>query len=582
MKTRTRTPSLRVRLWVMLGLMSLMATSLAVRAVELQVVRKDFYQRQGDARHVRVAEIPASRGMVVDRHGEPLAVSTPVDSASADPRTLLLQARARIPDIAQVLGLDAEALEQALMRRADKEFMWLRRHLHPEVANQVRALGVPGVSLQREYRRYYPAGEVFAHVVGFTDIDDRGQEGLELSYDSSMAGRPGAKRVIRDRMGRTIEDVEMIRAAEPGRVLTLSLDRRIQYLAYRELKATMAEVSASSGSIVVLDARTGEVLAMVNQPSFNPNARDRRQVSASRNRAVTDVFEPGSIIKPFTVAAALESGRFRSDTVFHTAPGSMLVGRHPVRDVRNFGDLDMAGLLRKSSNVAAAQLALGMPADHLWDAFRRFGFGQVSGSGFPGESPGLLPDWQRWRELEKATLSYGYGLTTTPLQMAVAYAALANGGRLRAPTFLRVEPNPDQAVIDPMLASQVLGMLESVVGPEGTGLRAQVHHYRVGGKTGTSRKVGAGGYENRYVAAFAGIAPISQPRLVAVVVVHEPKGAAYYGGQIAAPLFGRVVGGALRLLDVPPDAINVQQALVADLEGAELQDPLELAEPISP
>lgn len=543
---------LRTRVYLVLATLSLLSTALIARAFDLQVLRTDFYQQHGDARFLRVVKIPSTRGMILDRNGEPLAVSTPVESVWANPKELLL-ARGQLVQLAPLIGFDAETLEQRLTQRGDKEFVYLRRQMSPSEGELVRALKIPGVNLQREYKRYYPAGELLAHIVGFTNIDDQGQEGLEAIYNDWLKGSAGAKRVIRDRKGQTVEDVELVSAAEPGRDLKLSIDRRVQYVAYRELKAAIAKHRATSGSVVVLDVSNGEVLAMVNQPSFNPNQRDGTSTDQMRNRAVTDVFEPGSIIKAFTVAAALESGQFQPTTLIDTTPGTLLVANHLVPDVRNFGVLDLTGILKKSSNVGASRLALALKSDHLWDVFHRFGFGQVTGSGFPGESPGSLTDFRRWGDLEKATLSYGYGLSVTPLQMAQAYAALANQGRIRKPTFVRGAINPDSAVIDPQIATQLVTMLEAVTMPDGSGVKAQVLHYRVAGKTGTARKAGPTGYAKRYIAAFAGLAPASHPRFVAVVMINDPKGEEYYGGQISAPLFARVMAGTLRLMDVPPD-----------------------------
>jgi cell division protein FtsI (penicillin-binding protein 3) len=567
MNERIVATELRGRVWFVLGCLSLLSTALVARAFDLQVLRKEFYQDQGDARFLREVEIPTTRGMIVDRNGEPLAVSTPVESVWAHPRTLLGQ-RGALPALAPLIGLDTETLENRLTQRADKDFVYLRRQMNPADAEQIRALKIPGVNFQREYRRFYPAGELLAHVVGFTNVDDNGQEGLEWIYNDWLKGTAGKKRVIRDRKGQTVEDVELISAAEPGQDLKLSIDRRVQYIAYRELKATISEHRAASGSVVVLDVSNGEVLAMVNQPSYNPNQRGQSDLSALRNRAVTDVFEPASIIKPFTVAAALESGQFKPESQIDTAPGTLRVGSHLVPDVRNFGVLDLTGILKKSSNVGASRLALALKSDHLWDAFHRFGFGQVTGSGFPGESPGSLPDFRGWDDLEKATLSYGYGLSVTPLQMAQSYAALANHGRIRKPSFVRGADQPDSAVIDPAIAAEVVKMMEAVTMPDGTGVRARVLHYRIAGKTGTARKASSAGYEKRYVAGFAGMAPASTPRFVVVVMINDPKGEAYYGGQISAPLFSRVMAGTLRLMDVPPD--QIERTDLAPVETVEM------------
>ncbi|MDX1626718.1 MAG: penicillin-binding transpeptidase domain-containing protein, partial [Wenzhouxiangellaceae bacterium] len=414
---------------------------------------------------------------------------------------------------------------------------------------------------------FYPTAEVSAQVVGITNIDEIGQEGLELAYDSWLTGTTGLKRVVQDRLGRTVENVELIREAEAGRELRLTLDRRLQYLAYRGLAETIAEHRARSGSVVVLDVTTGGILAMVNFPSFNPNARNRGAAEARRNRALTDVLEPGSVVKPFVVAAAMEAGLARPSMLVDTAPGWMQVSGHTIEDVRNYGELTVTGILTKSSNVGVAQLAMAMDPQHMWSMYSRLGFGTVTGTGFPGESAGVLRDYQRWRKLEQATLSYGYGLSVTPLQLARAMAAVADDGRLRQPTFIMEPDNPVQSVMDPALAKQLREMLETVTGPEGTATRAAIDGYRVAAKTGTSRKVGVGGYGDRYVSSIAGFAPITAPRIAAVVVIHDPRGDAYYGGAVAGPLFGRVVADALRLMNVPPDDVGSLVALAEDPTG---------------
>jgi cell division protein FtsI (penicillin-binding protein 3) len=544
----------RRRLYVVAGVLCLSTVALVVRAVDLQLIDKDFYQQQGDARFLREMPIATSRGMITDRHGEPLAVSTPVVSIWANPQELLLHPE-RLPELAQALGTGVDLLTQRLAQRADKEFVYLRRHLNPDEAEAITALGVPGVASQREFRRFYPMGEVMSHVLGFTNIDDRGQEGLELAFDDWLTGKPGAKKVIRDRRGRIVENVDLIRAAEPGRQLSLSIDRRIQYLAYRELKSALLEHGATSGSVVVLEVATGEVLAMVNQPSYNPNAREAVEPGAFRNRALTDVFEPGSVIKTFTVAAALETGKFTPETVIDTTPGTMPLAGHTIRDVHNYGKVDLTRLLTKSSNVAATKLALEMSNEHFHDVLRRFGFGEATGIGFPGESPGVLPGPRSWGILHKATISYGYGLSTTALQLAQAYAAVGNGGMLMPPTFIHGGSSPGRQVIDPQLAHTLVGMLETVTGGEGTAQRARVSGFRAAGKTGTSRMASAGGYQKRYISLFAGLIPASNPRFSVVVVVNDPSGRDYYGGLVAAPVFGRMMEGALRVMDVPPDDV---------------------------
>lgn len=563
----------RLRLYAVLLVFGVAGSGLLARAIDLQVLRKDFYQDQGDARFLREVPIPAYRGNITDRHGEPLAVSTPVISLWADPGRVL-EAPDRIAELAAALNLDETALRERLEQRRDREFVYLERHMSPQKAQRVLDLELPGVNSQREFKRYYPAGEVFGHVLGFTNIDDRGQEGLELAFDHWLAGTPGSKRVIRDRRGRVVETVEQAKAPKPGQDLTLSLDRRLQYLAYRELAAAMLEHKAKAGSVVVLDVASGEVLAMVNQPSFNPNNRARATTSRMRNRATIDVFEPGSVIKPFTVAAALESGRFDARSIIDTSPGTLAVANHVVRDYRSYGRLDLAGILAKSSNVGATRLAQGMPSEHLWDMYRRFGFGQPTGSGFPGEASGSLPDPKRWGPVERATLSYGYGLSTTVLQLAQGFAALADGGRMRAPSFVHGSNNPSTAVIDPILAEQVKTMLETVTAAGGTATRANVEHYQVAGKTGTARKIGSGGYESRYISVFAGYAPADRPQVACVVVIDEPTGGEYYGGAVAAPVFSRVVGGALRLFDIPPASGLPEGTHMAAL-GSPVAEPVE-------
>ena len=566
---RVKPANIRARLYIVAMVLALSSSALIVRAVDLQVVRKDFYQEQGDQRYLRDIPIPVSRGTIFDRNGEPLAVSTPVESIWANP-TDVLSASDRLPELAKALGLDEEDLKQKLVQRSDKEFVYLKRHLNPDDAKAIVDLGIPGVASEREFRRYYPSGEVMAHVLGFTNIDDRGQEGLELAFDDWLAGKPGMKRVIRDLHGQVVENVELLREAQPGRDLTLSIDRRIQYLAYRELLAGLQEHHATSGSMIIIDVPTGEVLAMVNAPSFNPNARNGVDPSFRRNRAVTDVVEPGSTIKAFTISAALESGKWKPHSPIDTTPGTFtLADGRVIRDVHNKGMLDVTGVITHSSNVGAAKIGLTLTRDHMYDVDHRFGFGEVSGSGFPGESPGLLPYAKSWGPVEQATISYGYGLNVTPLQLVNAYTAIANNGRLRSPTFVKGAQNPDTAVIDPDIAANIRKMLETVVTPEGSGLKAAITNYRVAGKTGTSRAASGGGYDNRHISLFVGMVPASNPRLAAVVVIHDPQGA-YYGGLVSAPVFSKVMDGALRLLDVPPD--NVKNWYTGSPQGAPTLD----------
>ncbi len=548
----------RWRLWAVLVALGVGAATLLARGVYLQVIDQDFLEKQGDARILRVAKLSANRGMILDRNGEALAVSTPVDTVWADPRKLA-QVPQDFPRLAKALDRDVQWLARRVTSSLDREFVYLVRHMRPQDAAKVKALGIPGVDTLREYRRYYPAGEVTGHLLGFTNVDDVGQEGLELAFDQWLGGEPGAMRVMRDSLGRTIEDIERIKAPRPGQDLRTSIDLRVQYLAYRELKAAVQANHARSGSVVVLDVATGEVLAMVNQPAFNPNDREQYSASRYRNRATNDFFEPGSSIKPFVVAAGMETGRFHSDTLIDTSPGTLRVGIKTVKDKHNLGTIDVTTVLAKSSNVGVVKIALSLEPEQMWRAFDLFGFGRVSGSGFPGESAGILTSHGHWRSIGQATMSYGYGLSVTPLQLAQAYAVLGAGGIRRPISLRRVESPPaGERVFDESVMQELVHMMESVVSEAGTARRASVMGYRVAGKTGTAWKASeTGGYStNKYMAVFGGVVPASKPRLAAVVVIDEPTGGAYYGGQVAAPVFSAVMSGALRLLAVAPDDLQ--------------------------
>lgn len=552
---------------LLLAVFTLAGLALALRAFELQLLDQEFLKHQADARHLRTVAIPAHRGVITDRAGDPLAISIPVDSVWADPGQAL-QAPQRLAQVAERLDLDPGKLQARLQARQAREFEYLRRHLDPNQADLVRQIGAPGVYLRREYKRFYPLGEVTGHVLGFTDIDDRGQEGIELAFDNWLQGQPGAKRILRDRKGNAIADIARLRASEPGDELTLTLDRRLQFLAYRELKAAVQAHQASSGSVVILEPRTGAVLAMANQPAFNPN--DRRQIVSShyRNRAVTDVLEPGSTLKPFTIAMALAADAYQPGDQIDTRPGYYQVAGHTIQDHRNYGRLDLGMILTKSSNVGASQIALSLPAERLWSMLHRLGFGQASGLQFPGAGPGRLAHHSRWRRLEHATIAFGYGVAVTPLQLARAYAVLANDGRLPEAHLVKRETVSRQ-VMPAATARTVRQMLESVVGPEGTASRAAVANYRVAGKTGTVHKAVAGGYaEDRYQSLFVGMAPASRPCLLTVVVIDEPKGQEYYGGLVAAPVFARIMAEALRLTNVPPDNLPTRKAAHAAGGGA--------------
>lgn len=559
------TASFRWRAYLLMGVLACGAGGLVWRAVSLQLVDHTFLAKEGDARVSRVATIAAHRGTITDRYGEPLAVSTPVDSIWVNPKELAL-ATDQIPRLATALKLDRQELARRITSNLDRQFLYLARGRQPTEAEQIKALGIPGVYLSREYRRYYPSGEVAGHILGFTNVDDAGQEGLELAFDHWLAGEDGAKRVIQDRYGRTVQDVESIRQVRPGRDLVLSIDLRIQYLAYRELKAAIREQSARAGSIVVMDVTTGEVLAMVNQPSYNPNDREQMLPATYRNRAATDIFEPGSSIKPFFVAAGIASGKYDDRSIIDTSPGFFKVGATVEEDEHNFGAVNIATILAKSSNVGMARLALSLEPKLIWNTLTQFGFGQVTTSGYPGESAGLLANYSQWRPVGIATMSHGYGISVTPLQLAHAYATVGTFGLARPVSFLRVDTPPaGQRALDDRATRQLIGMLESVVVAEGaTGKRAAIPGYRVSGKTGTAYKAQAGGYStDQYMAVFGGVAPASEPRLAAVVVIDEPNAGKHRGGEVAAPVFSAVVGGALRLLAVAPDrAVNAPDDVV--------------------
>jgi cell division protein FtsI (penicillin-binding protein 3) len=534
---------------------ALCAAALEGRILYLQIVDKDFLAAQANDRHVRTVQISAHRGSLTDRYGEPLAVSTPIDTIYANPQELKA-ALERLGELAALLDLDDEWLARRITSNPESEFVFLKRRVLPDEARQVLALGLPGVGTMREYRRYYPAGEVTGHVVGFTDIDDLGQEGLEAAFNHWLKGEPGSKQVLRDRRGQVISDVALLQAARPGRDLRTSIDLRIQYLAYRELKAAVADSRARSGSVVVLDPRTGEVLAMVNQPSYNPNDREQLRPENYRNRAVTDPFEPGSSFKPLVIAAALESRAFNPRSIVDTSPGRLSIGERIItEDPSNFGRIDLTTVLAKSSNVGAARVALKLEPQAISDVLNGFGIGRLTDSAFPGESAGVLKDANS--TIGQATLSYGYGVSVTTLQLARAYAAIAAHGMLRPVSLLALDQAPaGERVISAETASDLTHMLEAVVSPQGTGQRAAVRNFHVAGKTGTAQKAEAGGHsDQRHLAAFAGYAPATEPRLVVVVVIDEPQGAKYYGSDIAAPVFANIVSGALRVLAVPPDAL---------------------------
>ena len=545
------------RSFVLLACLLLSFTVLAGRAVYLQGLNNAFLQAKGESRYARAIEITATRGMIVDRNNEPLAISTPVESVAASPADIDITPE-QSRKLAKLLQTDVLDLQRKL-EDTNREFVYLKRQLPPEQAAKIVELNIPGVFLQREYRRYYPAGDVMAHIIGFTNVDDKGQEALELAFEDKLRGKSGHRRVIKDRMGRIVEDMEGIRAPQHGERLTLSIDAKIQYLAFRELKKAIAEHRAKAGGIVVLDALTGEVLAMANFPTYNPNNRSGHDAAKARNRAVTDLFEPGSTLKPFTAATALEAGTATAESIIQTAPGQLTSGKATIHDAHPHGALTVAQVIQKSSNVGSAKLALGLPPETLWSVFNSVGFGMPPQSGFPGEVAGRLRAHEKWRPIEQATMSYGHGISVSLLQLARAYTIFATDGELKSPALIKRAtgdtPGESTRVISARTAQAVRKMLEMAVQAGGTAPKAQIVGYRVAGKTGTAHKLEGRGYAaNRYISSFVGFAPVSNPRLIVAVMIDEPNAGQHYGGMVAAPVFSEVMGGALRLMAVPPDA----------------------------
>jgi len=564
------------RFRVVIGLLAVMVGAIAWRIIDLQVVDRDFLKGQGDARSLRHIPIPAHRGLITDRNGEPLAVSTPVTTLWANPKEMQAS-KERWPALAAALKQNPQQLTQRLEQNAGKEFIYLVRGLTPEQGQVVLDLKVPGVYGIEEFRRFYPAGDVAAHMVGFTDLDDHGREGVELAYDEWLAGVPGKRQVIKDRRGRLIKDIQVTKNAKAGKTLALSIDLRLQYLATRELRNAIAEQEAKAGSLVIMDVKTGEVLAMVNQPTYNPNNRRSMFPAAMRNRAIIDVFEPGSTVKPLSMSAALQSGRWKPTDKVEVYPGTLQLGRYTIRDVsKSEGPiLDLTGILINSSNVGMSKIAFDIGGESIYRVMSQLGLGQYTGLGFPGERVGNLPNHREWRKAETATLSYGYGLSVTALQLVHAYAALANDGKMVPLSILKIDKAPESTQVVPKeTAETIQGMLQQVIeAPRGV-FRAQVPSYHVGGKSGTARKatIGSKGYtENAYRSLFAGFGPMSDPRYAVVVVIDEPSKGGYFGGLVSAPVFSKVMSGTLRLMNVPPDnlppATPQQQVNAAPAKG---------------
>lgn len=544
------------RLYVVVSLIIMVFVGIAARAAYLQVIDSEKLRYQGDLRSKRTIVSQSHRGNIVDRHGTALAVSVPVEVVWAEPNVIHkkngLADKRRWEALADVLDRPVEKLLGAV---ADpkKRFVYLKRQVSPAQADYIKQLRIPGIYLKPSSRRYYPTGEVTSHVVGFTNIDDKGQNGIEKTYDDWLTGAPIKRKVRRARDGMVVERLNTVEEGENANDVVSSIDQRIQAIAYRELKTATEKYRATSGSLIVLDVKTGEVLAMANTPSYNPNNRRSMLPYRLRNRAITDTFEPGSTIKPLAAMMALDYGKFTLDSVIDTKPGWYRLGANTVRDSRNLGEIDVPTIIAKSSNVGVSKMALSVPKEQLLTSYYNLGFGSRTHITLPGESPGVLSERRRWSDFEIATLSYGYGLAVTPLQLAKAYSVIANEGRANPISILKLEQPPQgEQVIEPKIARAMLQMMEGVTKEGGTAVKARIGGYRVAGKTGTARKATAGGYGDDYVVSFAGIAPIDNPRLVTIVIINEPKGDKYYGGDVAAPVFAKVTTGALQLLNVAP------------------------------
>ncbi|HRF29867.1 MAG TPA: penicillin-binding protein 2 [Azonexus sp.] len=535
--------------------------ALVGRGFYLQVINNDFLQQKGDSRYLRDIEISASRGKIVDRNGDMLAVSTPMKTIWAIPGDARQMSGEQKRQLAGLLDMGVRELDAKIA--SEKTFTFIKRQVSPETADRIAVHKFPGVHQEKEYRRFYPTGDMTAHIVGFTGVDDKGLEGVELAFQGSLLGRPGSRTVIRDRRGNIVEDVGATKPPQDGKDVRLALDSKIQYLAYSQLRETVEKHNAKAGGAIVIDARNGEILALANWPTYNPNNRERLSGAQLRNRAITDTYEPGSVMKPFTAALALEKGKVRFDTVINCAPGRMSIGPATISDSHPHGALTVAEVIQKSSNVGTAKIALGFTPKEMWDLFDSLGFGQAPNLGFPGEVNGRLRPWKNWRPIEQATMSYGHGIAVSLVQMARAYTVFAHDGELMPLSLTKIDDAPPHGtrVFSPQTMRELRAMLEMAAGPGGTAPKARVPGYRVGGKTGTAYKIEGGVYARKYVASFVGIAPISDPRLVVAVMIDEPTSGGHYGGDVAGPAFAQITGGALRTLGIPPDApIQVAEA----------------------
>lgn len=548
---RKEAANINMRMSIVIAFLLLCFSVIVVRAFAIQVKGREFYAKQGDMRQIREVDLDVPRGTIFDRNGEPLAISTPMVSIGIQP-SILIDQISRIDQLAEALDLDSEKLKELILNKKHKKFIYITRRIPPKDADIVRALNIKGVEFRNEYKRYYPAGEIVSQLIGFTDADDIGKEGIEKTYDKWLAGTAGRKQVMQDRFGHVIKDIKEVIAAEPGKDIELSIDRRLQYIAYKELKTAVYQHKAKKGAAIILDVTTGEILAMVSQPSYNPNNKTNESIKGMRNRALQDIYEPGSVIKPFTVIAGILSGQYDESSIIDTSPGVFEIDGFKIHDARNYGEVNLETILTKSSNIGSAKIALSLSTNHLWDTFNLFGLGSSTNSGIMGESSGHLPDHNKWSRSRQANIAYGYGLQVTTLQLATAYAAIANHGRWRTPTFLKGNPKEDKALIDPKIANIVNNMLINVVNKDNTGKKAIIEGYQVAGKTGTAKMAAKGGYSDKYIASFVGYAPASNPRLVVAISITDPAGEDYGGAAVAAPVFKQVMQNSLRILNISP------------------------------
>ena len=544
--------NINMRMSIVIAFLLLCFSVIVVRAFAIQVKGREFYSKQGDMRQIREVDLDVPRGTIFDRNGEPLAISTPMVSIGIQPAVLIDQI-SRIDQLSEALDLDSQKLKELVLNRKHKKFIYIKRRIPPYDADTVKALNIKGVEFRNEFKRYYPAGEIISQLIGFTDADDVGKEGIENTYDKWLAGTAGRKQVMQDRFGHVIKDIKEVIAAEPGKDIDLSIDRRLQYIAYKTLKKAVYKHKAKKGAAIILDVTTGEILAMVSQPSYNPNNKTDESIAGMRNRALQDIYEPGSVIKPFTVIAGMLSGEYDKNSIIDTSPGIFEVDGFPIHDARNYGKINLETILTKSSNIGSAKIALSLSKNHLWDTLNLFGLGSSTNSGIMGESSGHLPDHTKWSRSRQANIAYGYGLQVTTLQLASAYAAIANDGRWRTPTFIKGFVNEDKALIDPKIANTINNMLINVVREDNTGKQAVIEGYQIAGKTGTAKMAAKGGYSDNYIASFVGYAPAKNPKLVVAISITDPAGEEYGGGAVAAPVFKDVMQNSLRILNISPE-----------------------------